>query len=159
MALGSNQGDSRQIILQAMERLQAFSVQPLLRSSLWRTSPVDCPPNSPAFINAVAGLTPPASETPESLLAKLHELERQFGRHRKNVVNAPRPLDLDLIAFCAQTRNTRNMRLPHPRAHQRRFVLAPLCEIAPGLVLPFQTKTIRQLLAGNKRVADKASRI
>src|SRR5437764_10822348 len=135
IALGSNLGDSREIILRAMERLQQMSDQPLLRSSLWKTSPVDCPPDSPPFINAVAGLKPRPGETAETLLAKLQEVEREFGRLPKTVVNEPRRLDLDLIAFGPETRDTQQLKLPHPRAHRRRFVLAPLNEIAPDLVL------------------------
>jgi 2-amino-4-hydroxy-6-hydroxymethyldihydropteridine diphosphokinase len=83
VALGSNLGDSRRIILDAMARLQEFSDQPMLKSSLWRTSPVNCPPGSPAFVNAVVGLVPRAGETPESLLRKLRALEKEFGRAPK----------------------------------------------------------------------------
>jgi len=147
VALGSNLGDSRQIILEAMERLQRFSERPLLRSSLWTTAPVDCPPGSPPFINAAVGLDPLSGETPESLLARLQEMEREFGRRPKMVQNEPRPIDLDLIAFGSLTRNTEQLILPHPRAHQRRFVLGPLNEIAPDLVLPGQSKSVRELLA------------
>jgi 2-amino-4-hydroxy-6-hydroxymethyldihydropteridine diphosphokinase len=148
VALGSNLGDSRQIILDTMARLQNFSDRPILKSSLWQTSPVNCPPGSPIFVNAVAGLAPHAGETPESLLAKLQTLEKEFGRMSKNVLNEPRPLDLDLIAFGTETRNSPELILPHPRAHLRRFVLQPLGEIAPDLILPGQSKTISQLLAG-----------
>ena len=130
-----------------MARLQTLSDQPLLRSALWQTTPVDCPPGSPLFANAVVGLAPRDGETPETLLAKLQSLEREFGRHPKQVHNEPRPLDLDLIAFGGETRATADLTLPHPRAHLRRFVLQSLSEIAPGLVLPGQTRTIAQLLA------------
>lgn len=148
VALGSNVGDSVALIHRALERLQSWSAGPLLASSLWRTTPVDCPPGSPPFINAVAGLQPQPGETPESLLARLLALEREFGRQPKRVLNEPRPLDLDLIAFAGETRDATGLVLPHPRAHRRRFVLAPLNEIAPDLVLPGQTQTIRHLLAG-----------
>jgi 2-amino-4-hydroxy-6-hydroxymethyldihydropteridine diphosphokinase len=148
IALGSNLGDSRRIILEAMARLQKLSDRPLLKSSLWQTSPVNCPPNSPLFVNAVVGFTPQKNETPESLLQKLHALEKEFGRTPKMVLNEPRPLDLDLIAFGTETRNSQELILPHPRAHLRRFVLQPLSEIAPHLILPGQSKTISQLLAG-----------
>ena len=123
-----------------------LSEQPLLRSSLWETSPVDCPPGSPVFLNAVAGLVARANETPESLLAKLQALEREFGRQPKTLLNEARPLDLDLIAFGQQTRATPTLTLPHPRAHQRRFVLEPLDELAPVLVLPRQSRTVHELL-------------
>jgi 2-amino-4-hydroxy-6-hydroxymethyldihydropteridine diphosphokinase len=147
VALGSNLGDSRQIILDAMARLQSFSDRPMLKSSLWQTSPVNCPPGSPMFVNAVVGLVPQSVETPESMLKKLRELEKEFGRPPKKAANEPRPLDLDLIAFGAETRATPELVLPHPRAHQRRFVLQPLNEIAPDLAWPGQGKTVARLLA------------
>ncbi len=146
IALGSNLGNSAQLIQQAIERLQQFSDEPLRQSSLWRTAPVDCPPGSPDFLNAVVALAPRASETPETLLGKLQSLEKEFGRQPKKILNEPRPLDLDLIAFGNETRATNELTLPHPRAHLRRFVLQPLDEIAPDLILPGQTETIRQLL-------------
>jgi len=148
VALGSNLGDSRRIVLDAMARLQSFSNQPILKSSLWQTSPVNCPPGSPLFVNAIVGFVPRANETVESLLEKLRKLEREFGRLPKKVLNEPRLLDLDLIAFGAETRNVPDLVLPHPRAHLRRFVLQPLSEIAPDLILPGQSKTVLQLLAG-----------
>jgi 2-amino-4-hydroxy-6-hydroxymethyldihydropteridine diphosphokinase len=147
IALGSNLGDSRRTIRLALDRLQAFSTQPIHSSSLWQTAPVDCPPGSPPFVNAVASLTPLPGETPLSLLAKLQSLEKEFGRAPKTILNEPRPLDLDLIAFGNITLNTPQLILPHPRAHLRRFVLQPLAEIAPDLILPGQSKTVAQLLA------------
>jgi 2-amino-4-hydroxy-6-hydroxymethyldihydropteridine diphosphokinase len=146
IALGSNLGDSRQIILDAMARLQTFSDKPILKSSLWKTSPVDCPPESPKFVNAVVGFIPQKGETPELLLKKMQELEKVFGRRPKKVLNEPRPLDLDLIALGAETRDTPELILPHPRVHLRRFVLQPLIEIAPDLILPGQTKSVLDLL-------------
>lgn len=146
VSLGSNLGDSQTIIAQAMDRLGEFSAEPLLRSSLWRSTPVDCPPGSPDFINAVVGLVPLPTETPETLLDRLKALEREFGRQPKRVSNEPRPLDLDLIAFGAETRSAKHLSLPHPRAHLRRFVLEPLAEIAPDLVLPAQSLTVAELL-------------
>ena len=148
VALGSNLGDSRRILLAAMDRLQTFSDQPILKSSLWQSLPVDCPPGSPEFVNAVVGLVPRKGETPESLLKKLQEVENEFGRSRGHIINEPRSLDLDLIAFGAETRISADLLLPHPRAQVRRFVLQPLSEIAPELILPGQEKTVSQLLAG-----------
>lgn len=146
VALGSNLGDSRAIILQAMDRLGALSTRPLLRSSLWCSAPVDCPPGSPDFINAVAGLTPHPAETPETLLDKLKALEREFGRQPKRVSNESRPLDLDLVSFGTERRSTERLTLPHPRAHLRSFVLKPLAEIAPDLVLPGHSLNVAELL-------------
>ena len=111
------------------------------------SSGADCPPDSPKFLNAVAALNPLARETPESLLKKMQALEMEFGRQTKKILNEPRPLDLDLIVFGQETRNSPDLVLPHPRARARRFVLQPLCEIAPELVLPGQTRTVAQLLA------------
>jgi 2-amino-4-hydroxy-6-hydroxymethyldihydropteridine diphosphokinase len=147
IALGSNLGDSTRILREAMSRLQQVSSAPILKSSLWKTSPVDSPPGSPPFVNAVVGLVPRAGETPESLLAKLQAVQVEFGRQPKKVLNEPRPLDLDLVAFGSETRNTSELTLPHLRAHLRRFVLQPLSEIAPDLVLPGQTRTVAELLA------------
>jgi 2-amino-4-hydroxy-6-hydroxymethyldihydropteridine diphosphokinase len=147
IALGSNLGDSRQIVLDAMAQLQNFSSLPILKSSLWQTSPVNCPPGSPLFVNAVVGLATRAGETPESLLKKLRKLEKEFGRQPRRILNESRLLDLDLIVFGTETRNAPNLVLPHPRAHLRRFVLQPLSEIAPELILPEQRKTVLQLLA------------
>jgi len=147
VALGSNLGDTRKVIPAAMAQLQTFSDKPILKSSLWQTLPVDCPPASPKFVNAVAGFEPREGETPESLLAKLQSLEREFGRQAKKVLNEPRSLDLDLIVFGNETRNAPELILPHPRAHLRRFVLQPLSEITPELILPGQRKTVEQLLA------------
>ena len=147
VALGSNLGDSRKIILDAMVRLQNLSSAPILKSSLWQTSPIDCPPGSPKFVNAVVGLVPKTDETPESFLKKLRHLEKEFGRTPKKIPNEPRPLDLDLIAFGSEKRNAPNLVLPHPRAHLRKFVLQPLSEIAPDLILAGQGRTVSQLLA------------
>lgn len=147
IALGSNLGNSEIILHEVFRRLEVFSQKPLLRSSLWKTTPVDCPPDSPPFLNAAAVLDPFPGETPESLLEKLQFLEREFGRTPKIIHNEARPLDLDLLAFGTESRATPRLTLPHPRAHQRRFVLVPLAEIAPGLILPGQTKSATDLLA------------
>ena len=146
IALGSNLGDPKQNVVRAMERVQELSDFPLVRSSLWQSTPLDCPPGSPMFINAVVGLRPGPYETPERLLDQLQCLEQEFGRQPKTVLNEPRPLDLDLIAFRQEMRDSERLKLPHPRAHLRRFVLQPLNEIAADLVLPGQVLSVRQLL-------------
>lgn len=145
IALGSNLGDSRRILEEAFKRLQEISAAPLIRSSMWRSAPVDCPPGSPEFINAVAAIVPFPAETPETLLSRLQSLEVAFGRQPKAVINEPRPLDLDLIAFGGQVRNSPQLILPHPRACQRAFVLLPLSEIAAEVTLPGQTLTVSRL--------------
>jgi len=147
IALGSNLGDPIALLRKAIARLESIPASRFTKSSLWQSTPVDCPPGSPPFVNAAVAFEPAPDETPESLLAKLQTLEREFGRRPKQIVNEPRPLDLDLIAFGSEIRSTPELTLPHPRAHLRRFVLEPLNEIAPNLVLPGQTKPVHQLLA------------
>lgn len=146
VALGSNLGDPVRQVRAAIDRLAGLSTATLLVSSLWESTPVDCPPGSPPFVNAVAALTPASDETPERLLTRLQKIERDFGRATRTRRNEPRPLDLDLIAFGRETRPTPALILPHPRAHLRRFVLQPLSEIAPNLVLPGQRGSISELL-------------
>lgn len=146
IALGSNLGNSRETIFQAVQRLQKFSSGPLLKSSLWQTTPVDCPPGSPLFVNAIVGIIPFPDETPESLLEKLQQMEREFGRQPKKLSNEARPLDLDLISFRKERRRTPELVVPHPRAHERQFVLEPFAEIAPDYILPGQKKTVKELL-------------
>jgi len=146
VALGSNLGDSPRQLTEAMDRLDAIALKPVRRSSVWRSTPVDCPPGSPVFANAVVGLIPHPGETPESLLRRLQAIEVDFGRHPKVVLNEARPLDLDLIDWTGETRSTPELTLPHPRAHLRRFVLAPLAELAPTRVLAGQCLSVAELL-------------
>jgi len=146
IALGSNLGDSVALLHEVFARLEKLSATPIRKSSLHQTAPVDCPPGSPPFINAAVALTPLPGETPESLAEKLFVMEWDFGRRPKTVLNEPRPLDLDLIAFGREVRNLPTLMLPHPRAHLRRFVLQPLSEVAPEFVLPGQTRTVMELL-------------
>src|SRR5215469_10368855 len=91
VALGSNMGDSRAHVLDAIERLQELSAKPLAKSSLWLTEPVDCPPGSDRFVNAIVGVTPFPGETPETLLSKPRALENEFGRQPKKILNESRP--------------------------------------------------------------------
>jgi 2-amino-4-hydroxy-6-hydroxymethyldihydropteridine diphosphokinase len=94
----------------------------------------------------VAGIRPRADETPRSLLRRLQDLEAEFGLRPRLIPNAPRVLDLDLIAFGRRVLNLPGLIVPHPRAHLRRFVLQPLSQIAPGFVLPGQKKSASELL-------------
>lgn len=146
IALGSNLGNSQQTLREAIGRIQQLSAAPLLQSSFWETTPVDCPPGSPIFLNAVIAVAPKSGETPESLLSKLQLLETEFGRQAKKISNEPRPLDLDLILFGDEIRSGPALILPHPRAHLRRFVLQPLAEITPDLHLPGLAGSVSDLL-------------
>jgi len=145
IGLGSNRGASVAIVREAMERLCDFAAGPLLRSSLWRTSPVDCPPEAGDFVNAVVAFAARPSLLPEALLADLKAIEREYGP-REVIRNAPRALDLDLLLFDDELRDSPAFSLPHPRAVQRRFVLAPAAEVAPELIWPGTGQSIRALL-------------
>lgn len=147
IGLGSNRGDSTAIVQAAMARLGAFAAGPVRRSSLWRTSPVDCPPGSADFINAVAAFEPAPGQSPESLLDGLKRLEAEYGLRDPRVRNAPRELDLDLLLFGDEVRDLPHFVLPHPRAANRLFVLAPAAEVLPDAEWPGTGRTIRALLS------------
>ena len=130
-----------------MQALLRFAAPGTVRCSrLWQTSPVDCPPDSNDFINAAVCFEAGEGLTPESLLRSLKAIEVEFGRGRKLVRNAPRELDLDLLVYDQEVRNTEAFTLPHPRAVNRLFVLAPAAEIAPDLLWPGLNKSIQELL-------------
>lgn len=150
IGIGSNRGDSFAIVREAMARLQEFAAGPVRCSSLWRTSPVDCPPDSAEFINAAAAFVPRGGLTPEALLAGLKDLERAYGREFLPQRNAPRELDLDLLLFGDEQRDEPEFVLPHPRAVNRLFVLAPAAEVLPRAVWPGTGRTIGELLDGLK---------
>lgn len=147
IALGANLGDPEAQLREAFDELRRLSSTPLQTSSLWSSTPDNCPPGSPRFVNAVAIATPFPGDTPESWLDRLQALERQAGRRPKVVLNEARPLDLDLIAWGDLILESPRLVLPHPRAHQRQFVLAPLAELLPHRVLIGHGRTIAELLA------------
>ena len=146
VALGANLGEPVRQLRAAVTALEALADGPVCCSSFWESTPVDCPPGSPRFVNAIACFVPQPGETPESLLAKFKMMESEAGRRPKQVLNEARPLDIDLIAWGAERRATDTLVLPHPRAHLREFVLRPLAELLPDLVLPCQIRTVEQLL-------------
>lgn len=147
VALGSNLGDSKATLRRALAELGKWAEGRLEASSLWKSAPLDCPPGSPDFLNAVCLWNVGPETTPESLLEQLQAMECAFGRTEKKVLNEARPLDLDLIAFGQNLRAGPRLILPHPRAHLRRFVLAPLHEIAPDLLLPGWGGTVAKVLS------------
>ncbi len=146
VGIGSNLGDSKSVLSSAISRLAELTDSPMLQSSIWKTDPVDCPPGSPMFLNAVVAFIPRFSETPETLLKTLQRFEKEFGRKPKALANAPRELDLDIIAFQTELRQDPHLKVPHPRAHERAFVMAPLAEILPNLVLPGQNMSVAEQL-------------
>ncbi|RYJ01537.1 MAG: 2-amino-4-hydroxy-6-hydroxymethyldihydropteridine diphosphokinase [Acetobacteraceae bacterium] len=118
----------------------------LVALSRWySTTPVPPIPGVPRFVNGVARLS--GRGEPEALLAALQALEAAAGRERP-YPNAPRVLDLDIIAFDQRRQETPALVLPHPRAHLRRFVLVPLADVAPGWVHPRLGLPVAALLAG-----------
>lgn len=151
--LPSRYGSPADTIQAAMAIIGGWTTQPLLQSSLWSSTPVDCPPGSPHFINGIIALIPEPEESPDSLLQKMQALEEQFGRVRKGTVNAPRCLDLDLVCFGGRQQESATLILPHPRAHLRGFVLLPLAEIVPELRLPGQSRSVVEL-AGELDTAE-----
>ena len=132
IGLGANLGEPQRTLAWALQQLDANpQVRVVAVSHLYRSAPVDA--FGPDFLNAVAQLQ--TSLDAPALMQLLLALERQAGRERP-FRNAPRLLDLDLLAFDALQLHTEALRLPHPRLHLRRFVLEPLLEIAPALQLP-----------------------
>lgn len=147
IGLGSNRGDSREFVLRAMKRLESFCVGEMVCSHLWQTSPVDCPSDSADFINAVVAFEVDPEFTPELLLAGLKSIEVEFGRTENTVRNSPREIDLDLLLYDDHERNSVDFTLPHPRAVNRLFVLAPAAEVLPKVIWPNTGQSIGQLLA------------
>jgi 2-amino-4-hydroxy-6-hydroxymethyldihydropteridine diphosphokinase len=141
LGLGSNLGDREAALREALVRLEARGFRVTRRSSLWLTAPVGGPPQDP-FLNAVA-----AGETalsPEELLAACLDTEREMGRVR-TMRNGPRTIDLDILFYGAERRSLPGLVIPHPRLHERRFVLEPLFEIAPELAHPVLDLTVAEL--------------
>jgi len=133
VALGANLGDPASTIRAAFGALANLPASRIVHtSSLYRTAPVGITAQ-PDFINAVVALA--TTLAPESLLDELLALEERFGRQRAEK-NGPRTLDLDLLLYDDQFIDLPRLTLPHPRLHLRAFVLYPLAEIAPALVIP-----------------------
>jgi 2-amino-4-hydroxy-6-hydroxymethyldihydropteridine diphosphokinase len=133
IALGANLGDPVRTVTAAIAALRVLpDTKFLAASSLYRTAPVGLR-HQPDFINAVVELI--AVPLAPVLLQSLFEIEGRFGRQR-SVKNAPRTLDLDLLLYGDEVSDDPGLTLPHPRLHERAFVLAPLAEIAPQLRIP-----------------------
>ena len=133
VGLGSNLGEPRQHLTRALRELDAVPQTRVVKaSSLYRSAPVGYA-DQPEFLNAVAQLETglPAAR----LLAELQGIEARHGRSR-SFANAPRTLDLDLLLYGQFTSKEPRLTVPHPRMHERAFVLRPLLEIAPDAVVP-----------------------
>jgi 2-amino-4-hydroxy-6-hydroxymethyldihydropteridine diphosphokinase len=138
VGLGANLGDARAALDEALRRLGELpGVRLTAVSPCYVTEPQDRA-DQPWFHNQAAALSLGPSWTPESLLGALQEVEAAMGRPPEGVRECfgPRPIDLDLLLFGTQRRDTSFLILPHPRMRHRAFVLVPLCDIAPALVFP-----------------------
>jgi 2-amino-4-hydroxy-6-hydroxymethyldihydropteridine diphosphokinase len=151
IALGSNMGDRLGNLREAFERVLVLNEPPaqVLFSSIYETSPIASKPGTPFYLNAVLEID--FRETPISLLKQLLEIERTMGRPSRRPRNASRLIDLDILYVGDLVLNDPDITIPHPRLSGRRFVLTPLAEFAPDLVLPGQNVSVAELLA---QVAD-----
>ena len=145
--LASEIGPPQEVVRRALAELETLSGHDFSRSSLFCTTPVDCPPGSPDFVNAVVRMDVEDRIRPEDFLKSLQVLEKHFGRVRDGNRNTARTLDLDLICWGRLILDQPELRLPHPRAHQRAFVLAPMAEIDADFRLPGFDCTVAQQLS------------
>jgi len=147
VALGSNLGDPLGNLRAARKAIVDLAgVQPpVLSSAIYETEAVDCEPNAGKFLNAVLEFD--YEGDPTDLWKKLMEIESALGRPRHHARNVSRKIDIDLLYAGEIHIDTQELQLPHPRMHSRQFVLQPLLDIRPDLILPNQTKTVRELLA------------
>ena len=120
-------------------------VSPMLSSAIYETDPVGCEPGAGKFLNAVLEFD--YEGDPLELLKSLREIEKTLGRAPDHPRNTSRKIDIDLLYFGDIIMDSDELQLPHPRMHLRRFVLQPLADIRPDLILPGQSKTVRELLA------------
>lgn len=148
IALGSNLGDSLATLEGALDALDAVpGIRVLTRSRWYRSDPVG--PAQPDYVNGCALLE--VSLSPEAVLEQLHATEHRYGRVRLERWGA-RTLDLDLILYGLQQRDSATLLLPHPRFRERAFVLLPLAEIAPQWIDPVSGTTVADLA---RVVADR----
>lgn len=132
IGLGANLGDAQQTLQQALKSIAGLPDTTLLAaSSMYRTAPVDA--QGPDYLNAVAKISTGLSA--HDLLIRLQAIEHQHGRLRP-YQNAPRTLDLDVLLYGNKTVDDADLTIPHPRMHERAFVLIPLSELDPELTLP-----------------------
>ncbi len=147
VALGSNVGDRFGNLRAARKAILGLSdvKPPILSSVIYETEPVDCEPGAEKFLNAVVEFDYEGDAA--SLLEQLIRIEGALGRGRDHPKNVSRTIDIDLL-YCGERKiEDARLQLPHPRMHLRKFVLQPLADVRPDLMLPGQTKTIRELVA------------
>lgn len=146
MALGSNLGDRLSNLIKARDSIGALDAvrHPLRASAIYETEPVGCEEEAPKFLNAVIEFE--YLNNPHHLLGELAAIEESLGRPESHARNASRLIDLDLLYFGQLEIETGDLQLPHPRMMRREFVLRPLADIDPGLVLPKQNEPVSALL-------------
>jgi len=144
LSLGSNLGDREQGLQAAIRLLESPDLPVLRVSSIYETEPQDFG-GQPWFLNLVVEAE--TSLLPRQLLARVRKIERELGR-RRLVVKGPRTIDIDILLYGNFVIETAELTVPHPRMPDRRFVLEPMCELAPELRHPVLRRTIRELLGG-----------
>ena len=147
IALGSNIENRLANLREGCKRASSLheAGPPIQVSSIYETSPVDCEPGTTPYLNAVMEIN--FSEPPVALLDQLLRIEREMGRPSNRPRSSPRTIDLDVLYVGNLVLNNPEIIIPHPRLSQRRFVLTPLAEIAPELILPGHSRCVRTLLA------------
>ena len=148
IALGSNLGDRMANLNEAIRLIGEIALknEPFLKAPIYQTEPLHCPPDSPNFLNTAVEFS--FDDSAEKLLELTREIEKSMGRKANPQRNAPRVIDVDILYLGEERCNTPNLILPHPRLHERRFVLQPLADIRPDLILPGHSKCIASLLEG-----------
>jgi 2-amino-4-hydroxy-6-hydroxymethyldihydropteridine diphosphokinase len=149
VGLGSNLGDRAGNLLLGVRGMLNAGLPVARLSSVYETEPVGVADEQPPYLNMVAELAGATLPPPEHLLARLLRVEYALGR-RRDSPRAARTIDLDLLLYGDVTSETEFLTLPHPRLHLRRFVLAPLAELAPGGLHPLLRKTFAELLAATE---------
>jgi 2-amino-4-hydroxy-6-hydroxymethyldihydropteridine diphosphokinase len=143
LSLGSNVGGREANLVEALQRLQAAGIHVLRRSSIYETEPQDLR-DQPWFLNLVVEVE--TELFPRMLLARIQAIELGMGR-RRQVSKGPRTIDIDILLFGKFVIATRELQVPHPRMSERRFVMEPLAELAPGLRHPVNGKTVLEMLS------------
>ena len=144
LGLGSNLGDREANLRRAVELLPSYGVSVVEQSPVYDTAPVDAPPGSGRFLNAVCRVE--TDLPPQTLLRAVKGLESALGR-LSGRRNAPRTIDIDILLYGCEVVETPEVTIPHPRFAARAFVLAPLADIAPDAVHPVLGVSVRDLLA------------
>ena len=152
LGLGSNLGDRNANLADAITRLACDSLRILRTSSIWETAPRDVL-DQPWFLNQVVEAE--SDLLPRQLFQRIQRIEREMGRQRR-MPKGPRLIDIDILLYGNAIVKSEDLEIPHPRMADRRFVMAPLAELAPDLRHPVSRRTVRELLA---EVAGQSAKI